>query len=84
MSRFLSDDPFRDHYTVLREYLSPYLQTLGQSQRGKTTAKDKLSKLPQEEFLKVSTDVYDEIKRRMYDSKTGKCLYLILSSISTY
>ena len=73
MSRFSSgDDLFRDHYQVIREYLSSYMQTLGLSQRSKTSAKDKLSKLPQEEFLKVSSDVYDEIKRRMYDSKTGK------------
>lgn len=83
MSRFLSaDDPFKEHYQILREYLSPYLQTLGQSQRGKTSAKDKLSKLPQEEFLKVSTDVYDEIKRRMYDSKNGKSLSLNIQYLS--
>lgn len=82
MSRFLSaEDQFKEHYLLLREYLSAYLQSLGQSQRGKTSAKDKLSKLPQEEFVKVSTDVYDEIKRRMYDSKNGIPLELNHSAI---
>jgi hypothetical protein len=86
MSRILSaEDQFKEHYLLLREYLSPYLQTLGQSQRGKTSAKDKLSKLPQEEFVKVSTDVYDEIKRRMYDSKNGMPLTTLnFSTISAY
>jgi hypothetical protein len=83
MSRILSaEDQFKEHYLLLREYLSPYLQTLGQSQRGKTSAKDKLSKLPQEEFVKVSTDVYDEIKRRMYDAKNGMSLMFNYSTIS--
>ena len=61
---------FKSHYTLLRDYLQPYLQQLGQS-RSKSSAKEKLSRLPQEEFIKVSTDVYDEIRRRMYDYKEG-------------
>jgi hypothetical protein len=63
-------DIFTSHYSLLREYLGSFLT---QSQ-GRSSAKDKLSRLPPEQFFDVSTDLYDEINRRIQDSKEGKLL----------
>jgi hypothetical protein len=61
-------ESFKSHYYTLRDYLFQYLS---QFPKGQTSAKEKLSRLPTEELFKVSTDVYDEINRRLYDSKDG-------------
>jgi hypothetical protein len=67
----LETDAFKGHYHQLREYLTDYLVQIGYSHRGRSSAKEKLSRLPAEEFVKVSTDVHDEIMRRMYDAREG-------------
>ena len=62
-------ESFKQHYNLLRDYLASYLASLGSTQRERNSAKEKLSRLPMEEFVKVSTDVNDEINRRLYDSQ---------------
>ena len=67
MSRDL-DRTFSSHYALLKEYLASYVVS------GRTASKDKLSRLPPEQLLDVSTDLYDEISRRIKDSKEGTAL----------
>ncbi|KAI8913692.1 hypothetical protein EDD86DRAFT_187488, partial [Gorgonomyces haynaldii] len=55
------------HYGVLREYLASYIQS-GQG-RGRISAKDRLNRLPPDQFLDVSTDLVDEIERRNANNK---------------
>ena len=56
-------------YGVFREYLASYFAA---GARGRASAKDKLHRLPQEQFSDVSTDVHDEINRRL-NSRDRTC-----------
>ncbi|KAJ1554651.1 component of the polarisome [Nowakowskiella sp. JEL0078] len=56
------------HYEALRDFLTPHLlaqkSTTKQSQQ-RASAKEKLSKLSKPQFAELSTDVYDELIRRL-------------------
>jgi hypothetical protein len=70
---------FTAHYSILQRYLASYF-TSGLS-KSKSSAKDKLQRLPMEQFIDVSTDLTDEIKRREENDKNGRIL--LYSTIST-
>ena len=53
---------------LIRDYL--YFSTTGQ--RGpRTNAREKLTRLSQQQFTELSTDVYDELMRRINNARTG-------------
>jgi len=57
-----------EHYESLRGYLASHIQKLmresGQVKSRSASARDKLMKLNKSQFQELSTDVYDEMKRR--------------------
>ncbi|KAJ3322145.1 component of the polarisome [Boothiomyces sp. JEL0866] len=58
---------FAAHYALFREYLESYFNQ-GYSM-GPSSAMSRINRLPPEQFLDVSMDVYDELNRRLNDSK---------------
>ncbi|KAK9767576.1 component of the polarisome [Basidiobolus ranarum] len=63
------------HHEGLRTYLSSYLQReqAGISEQRKS-AREKLTKLSRQQFQELSTDVYDELTRRMLNSSQAPFL----------
>ena len=59
-------DAFSTHYGVLRDYLASYIAQ--GSGRGRVFGRDKLNRLPPDQFFDVSTDLTDEINRRIQNS----------------
>ncbi|KAI9093003.1 hypothetical protein DFS34DRAFT_268651 [Phlyctochytrium arcticum] len=54
-------------YAEMRRYLAEYLRAQG-SDIGRNNAKEKLARLSERQYGELSTDVYDEIKRREINS----------------
>ena len=67
----MSLDIAKTHYTALRKYLASHLikEKLGISAQ-RQSARDKLVRLTQQQFQELSTDVYDELCRRLMNSPT--------------
>lgn len=63
----MDSSQFHSQYALLRDYLASDL-ALGNT--SKVTAKDKLMRLPFDQFYDVSTDLADEIRRRMNAPET--------------
>ncbi|KAI8822407.1 uncharacterized protein EV422DRAFT_523906 [Fimicolochytrium jonesii] len=60
------------HYEHLRSYLTSYLQSqrdAGNPSNQRTSAREKLLRLTKQQFSELSTDVFDEMNRRLLDSK---------------
>ncbi|KAJ3055625.1 component of the polarisome [Rhizophlyctis rosea] len=59
-------DSFHVHYALLRDFLAQYLQQqIGTM--GRTSAKEKLARLSQQQLTELSQDVHDETRRRLQD-----------------
>ncbi|PWN31476.1 uncharacterized protein FA14DRAFT_162729 [Meira miltonrushii] len=57
------------HYEELFKFLKSHL---AKGQRGpRTNAREKLTRLSQQQFTELSTDVYDELMRRITNARTG-------------
>ncbi|KAL3897860.1 MAG: hypothetical protein SGCHY_003132 [Lobulomycetales sp.] len=52
-------------YSSLRQYLSSYLAATGTPSAQRINAREKLTKLTKHQFSELSTDVYDELTRRL-------------------
>jgi uncharacterized coiled-coil DUF342 family protein len=68
----MSIEVAKTHYFALRKYLASHLlkeQTDGISLQ-RQSARDKLVRLTQQQFQELSTDVYDELTRRLLNSPT--------------
>ena len=65
---YMIEEQFSEHYTVLKNYLAPYLRDERPNQQQKR-ARDKLVRLSLVQFQELSTDVYDEFLRREDESK---------------
>ena len=61
------------HYEGLRIFLASYLQTQIKNtpSNQRTSAREKLTRLTKPQFADMSTDVFDEMKRRQTDSTEG-------------
>ncbi|KAJ3413524.1 component of the polarisome [Chytridiales sp. JEL 0842] len=71
MSSSASDSIAVQQYESLRLYLDSFLQSqkmAGNSSQQRANAKDKLAKLSKQQFIDLSTDVYDEMNRRQMQS----------------
>lgn len=69
----MSMEVARSHYAALRKYLASHLlkeQNFGISPQ-RQSARDKLVRLTQQQFQELSTDVYDELTRRLLNSPSG-------------
>ncbi|CAG8568124.1 289_t:CDS:10 [Acaulospora morrowiae] len=55
------------HYEALKSFLDTHLAK-EQPNSSRTNAREKLSKLTKQQFQELSTDVYDELTRRLLDS----------------
>lgn len=76
-----------EHYEGLRRFLSSYLQ----SQRSQNTpsnqrasAREKLTRLTKPQFTDMSTDVYDEMKRRQTNSLEGNPSILLVNYLAQF
>ena len=76
-----------EHYEGLRRFLSSYLQ----SQRSQNTpsnqrasAREKLTRLTKPQFTDMSTDVYDEMKRRQTNSLEGNHSILLVNYLAQF
>jgi hypothetical protein len=61
-------------YEALRLYLDSFLQSqklAGNASNQRASAKDKLTRLSKQQFVDLSTDVYDEMNRRQMNSNEG-------------
>jgi len=67
---FFSPDVIKTHYLAFKEFLESQ-DNDSKRQRG---AKEKLIKLTNQQFQELSTDVYDELIRRTYNSRDSECL----------
>lgn len=63
----MTTELFTQQYTILRDYLASYILSEDGSERIST--KDKLGRLPADQFFDVSTDLTDEINRRIYKNR---------------
>lgn len=63
-----SEEALHEHYAVLKTYLAPYLRDEAGNKRP-TKARDKLLRLSPTQFNELSTDVYDELRRREDDRR---------------
>ncbi|KAI8831569.1 hypothetical protein BC829DRAFT_449332 [Chytridium lagenaria] len=71
------DPVYQEQYDALRQYLESYLQTQKQSasqSSQRASAREKLTKLTRQQFSELATDVYDEMKRRQYNSSDAPFL----------
>ncbi|KAJ3044235.1 component of the polarisome [Rhizophlyctis rosea] len=59
-------DSFHAHYALLRDFLAQYLQSQSAT-LGRTSAKEKLARLSQQQLTELSQDVHDETRRRLQD-----------------
>ncbi len=69
----------KQHYAVLREYLEAFIPTL--ANRAPSTAMARVGRLPATQFYEVSSDLYDELKRRLNNPEERKlqnCIQLIV------
>ncbi|CAG8686615.1 12067_t:CDS:2, partial [Acaulospora colombiana] len=55
------------HYEALKSFLASHLAK-EQANSSRTNAREKLTKLTKQQFQELSTDVYDELTRRLLDS----------------
>ncbi|CAG8485028.1 4490_t:CDS:10 [Diversispora eburnea] len=55
------------HYEALKSFLATHLAR-EQTNGSRTNAREKLTKLSKQQFQELSTDVYDELTRRLLDS----------------
>ncbi|BGO96598.1 Cell polarity protein [Rhodotorula toruloides ATCC 204091] len=60
----------RTHYTALKGWLHEQGALAGGSTR--SNAREKLTRLTRQQFQELSTDVYDELMRRIEDSNSGQ------------
>lgn len=65
------------HYESLRQYLADYLTTVSKARDSKSSvqrasARDKLTRLSVQQFNELSTDVFDEMNRRLTGASDGK------------
>ncbi|ORX76671.1 hypothetical protein BCR32DRAFT_283927 [Anaeromyces robustus] len=70
MSNDYSPAVVKTHYLAFKEFL----ETQDNDAKRQRGAKEKLIKLTNQQFQELSTDVYDELIRRTYNSRDSECL----------
>jgi hypothetical protein len=67
-------ETFAPHHQLLKPYLETYLT---ESRKGTSSAMARIARLPAEQFLDVSTDLHDELNRRLSNSDCITLFYLV-------